>query len=102
MTLVHAPPPAARATLSIIGNSAGIPAPGGACSAYLVQTPATKLLLDCGPGALPRLRTQLRMREIDGIVISHMHTDHFLDLLALNVVGTRPAAGPPGLAQCGD
>lgn len=79
------PPAPAGATLSIIGNSAGVPAPGGACSAYLVETPATKLVLDCGPGALPQLRTKLRMCEIDGVVISHMHTDHFLDLLALNV-----------------
>lgn len=93
------PLPPARATLTILGNSAGMPAPGGACSGYLVETAATKLVLDCGPGALPQLRTQLRMREIDGIVISHMHTDHFLDLLALNVaVFSEQAAeggGPP-------
>jgi ribonuclease BN (tRNA processing enzyme) len=54
---------------------------GGACSGYLIQTEATTLLLDCGNGVFGKLRQQLDYTEVDAVVISHMHADHFLDLV---------------------
>ncbi len=73
------------ATLQIIGN--GTPAPGadGACSSYLVRTGQAQLLLDCGPGSLPKLRAATSVRDLSCIVLSHLHTDHFVDILAMNV-----------------
>ena len=41
--------------LTVIGCSPAWPNPGGAHSGYLVEGPG-RLLLDCGPGVLPRLR----------------------------------------------
>ncbi len=72
-------------TLRILGNASAAPPANGACSAYLVEARDTKVLLDCGPGSLANIRGATDVSELDAIVISHMHTDHFLDLLAMNV-----------------
>lgn len=73
------------ATLTVIGNAASAPPAMGACSCYLVEAAGTRIVLDLGPGALPRLRAATEVRALDAIFISHMHTDHWIDLLALNV-----------------
>ena len=67
--------------LTILGASAACPAPGGACSSYLVQHDATNLVLDCGPGSLPNLRRALDYRAVTAVVLSHLHSDHILDLI---------------------
>ena len=67
--------------LEIIGCSGAAPEPGGACSCYLVRGGGVAILLDCGPGALPRLATRLAPEAVDAIFLSHMHQDHILDLL---------------------
>ena len=46
-------------SLEIIGCSGAVPEAGGACSCYLVRGGGATLLLDCGPGALPRLATRV-------------------------------------------
>ncbi|MDQ2785309.1 MAG: MBL fold metallo-hydrolase [Chloroflexota bacterium] len=69
--------------LTVIGCSAASPRPGGACSSYLVTHGAVNVLLDCGPGALSFLRQEINPRNLDAIVISHLHADHTLDLVPL-------------------
>lgn len=63
------------------------------------------MILDFGTGALANALTYLRADEIDAIVISHMHADHFLDLIPLRYAltyGSRtnhrsvPVYLPPG------
>jgi ribonuclease BN (tRNA processing enzyme) len=88
------------ATLTILGTSSAAPPPGGACSAYLVSSDSTNILLDIGPGSLGYIRGVVDVHDLDAIFISHMHSDHFLDLLALNVArltqpGMRRAGGAP-------
>jgi ribonuclease BN (tRNA processing enzyme) len=39
------------------------------------------VLLDCGPGVLPRLREQEGWPRMDAIVITHFHLDHWGDLV---------------------
>jgi ribonuclease BN (tRNA processing enzyme) len=39
------------------------------------------MLLDCGPGVLPRLREQEGWPRMDAIVITHFHLDHWGDLV---------------------
>ena len=39
------------------------------------------MLLDCGPGVLPRLRAQDGWPRVDAIVITHFHLDHWGDLV---------------------
>ncbi len=69
--------------LIALGTSSSVPRPGRACSCYAVRTPATTLLLDLGTGALGNLRRSREYTTIDAVVISHMHADHFLDLIPL-------------------
>lgn len=69
--------------LTVIGCSAASPRPGGACSSYLVASGAVNVLLDCGPGSLSFLRQEINPRNLDAIVISHLHADHTLDLVPL-------------------
>jgi len=69
--------------LTVIGCSAASPRPGGACSSYLVTHGAVNVLLDCGPGSLSVLRQEINPRNLDAIVISHLHADHTLDLVPL-------------------
>ncbi len=53
----------------------------GACSGYLVEEGPTALLLDCGNGVFGKLRRFRDYCAIDAVVISHLHADHFLDLV---------------------
>jgi ribonuclease BN (tRNA processing enzyme) len=66
--------------LTVIGCSPAWPNPGGAHSGYLVEGPE-RLLLDCGPGVLPRLRETEGWPELDAIAITHFHLDHWGDLV---------------------
>jgi ribonuclease BN (tRNA processing enzyme) len=64
------------------GSAAGIGTRQG-CSSYLVRSDTTSIVLDMGPGTLAELRAQIDYRTLDGIVISHLHVDHILDLIEL-------------------
>jgi ribonuclease BN (tRNA processing enzyme) len=69
--------------LTVVGSSPAWPNPGGAQSGYLVEGPG-RLLLDCGPGVLARLRELYSSNgwpRIDAIVVSHFHLDHWGDLV---------------------
>src|SRR5688572_5969993 len=65
--------------LTVIGSSPAWPNPGSAQSGYLVEGPG-KLLLDCGPGVLGRLRENGEV-AVDAIAITHFHLDHWGDLV---------------------
>lgn len=67
--------------LTVIGNNGAVPRPGGACSAYLVEDLGKKILLDCGTGAYSRLQQKLNPFDLDAVIISHFHADHFFDLV---------------------
>jgi ribonuclease BN (tRNA processing enzyme) len=60
-----------------------MPRPGGACSSYLVQTGRAAVLFDIGSGAVSKLQQAIELGRLDAIVISHVHADHFFDLVPL-------------------
>ncbi len=68
--------------LTVVGCSPAWPNPGGAQSGYLLEGPG-RLLLDCGPGVLARLRSNGTngWPEVDAIAITHFHLDHWGDLV---------------------
>jgi ribonuclease BN (tRNA processing enzyme) len=66
--------------LTVVGCSPAWPNPGGAQSGYLVEG-AGRLLLDCGPGVLARLRERETWPRIDALVLTHFHLDHWGDLV---------------------
>ena len=73
----------ASLTLTVLGSSPSWPNPGSACSGYLVAAGATEVVLDCGPGVVGRLRAATDVRAVRAVLISHMHPDHYLDLVVL-------------------
>lgn len=91
--------------LTVLGGSAAGVNTGAGSSGYLVDSGTSRVVLDLGPGTLLELRRHADFRALDGVVISHLHLDHVLDLgvlrfaLAYNPVkpGKRiPVWLPPG------
>jgi ribonuclease BN (tRNA processing enzyme) len=64
--------------VTVIGSSPAWPNPGGACSGYRIED---RLLLDCGPGVLAKLRERETWPTVEAIAITHLHLDHWGDLV---------------------
>jgi ribonuclease BN (tRNA processing enzyme) len=89
--------------VTVLGKSPSWQDAAGACSGYLAQEQGFSLLLDCGNGVFSKLRPICDYVDIDAVVITHMHADHFLDLVpfsyALRYAPRQqpvPVAGWPG------
>jgi ribonuclease BN (tRNA processing enzyme) len=67
--------------LTIVGCSPAWPNPGGAQSGYLLESGGKRVLLDCGPGVLARLRELWAWPEVDSIALTHWHLDHWGDVV---------------------
>src|SRR4029079_8561438 len=67
--------------LTVLGKSPSWQDADGACSGYLVEEGNTCLLVDCGNGVFSKLRRYRDYGSVDAVVISHLHADHFLDLV---------------------
>jgi ribonuclease BN (tRNA processing enzyme) len=80
--------------LTIVGCSPAWPNPGGAQSGYLVEGDG-RLLLDCGPGVLARLRAREPWPHVDAVVLTHFHLDHWGDIVPW-VFGAAYGAGRKG------
>ena len=76
--------------LTIIGCSGSFAGPTSPASSYLVQAEhhgrTWNLVLDLGNGALGALQRHIDPRDIDAVVLSHLHPDHCIDLCGLYVV----------------
>lgn len=64
----------------ILGCSGSYAAPGGACTGYLMQSDKANVWLDAGPGTLANLQFHQPLVDLDAIVITHAHPDHWLEL----------------------
>jgi len=47
----------------------------------MLEADGSRVLLDCGPGVLGRLREESLWPEVDAIAITHWHLDHWGDLV---------------------
>jgi ribonuclease BN (tRNA processing enzyme) len=56
---------------------------GSTGAAYLLRHQGAALLLDLGQGSFPRLAGAIDPGDLEAVVISHLHPDHFVDLVAL-------------------
>ena len=79
--------------LTVLGSGAACPPAGGVCSGYLLEDRGVRVLLDCGHGVAAALLERRPDADIDHIIISHMHADHFIDVLPLRFRLTRDMAG---------
>lgn len=74
--------------LTVLGCSGSVPAPGNPSSGYLVEADGYRLVVDLGHGAYGELQRYVDPAEVDAIVITHLHADHMIDLVAY-IVGLR-------------
>lgn len=66
--------------VTILGCDGSYPGPGGAASGYLVTCETTTVWLDAGPGTLANLQRYVPLSDLDAIVLTHEHPDHWSDL----------------------
>jgi ribonuclease BN (tRNA processing enzyme) len=66
--------------VTVLGCSGSYAAPGGACTGYLMQSPQANVWLDAGPGTLANLQTICTLADLDAVVLTHAHPDHWLEL----------------------
>jgi ribonuclease BN (tRNA processing enzyme) len=96
--------------ITVLGKSPAWQDPDGACSGYLVEAGDRCLLLDCGNGVFAKLRAAHDFTQVCAVVISHLHADHFIDLVPYayalayshqaRAAGSRPALyAPPGARE---
>ncbi|MBR4082367.1 MAG: MBL fold metallo-hydrolase [Clostridia bacterium] len=69
--------------LTVLGNNGPYPAPGGACSGYLVTEGGARVQLDLGGGTLAALTALTPPEGLTALVFSHWHHDHCSDALPL-------------------
>ncbi len=96
-----------EATLGLVplGIGAAYGPPGETQSCHLVRAGRRALVVDMGAGALSRLVGVMRPEHLEAVVVTHMHPDHCVDMMALRVYmtwgpgrgGTLRVLGPPGL-----
>ena len=92
------------ACLTCLGTSDSFGSAGRHCAGYLLESAASRILIDAGPGILTALKArQIDPATIDGIVLSHLHGDHFggVPFLLLDAIYDTPRSrtlsivGPP-------
>ncbi len=95
--------------VTVLGKSPAWQDSGGACSGYLVQEQGFTLLMDCGNGVFSRLREFVDYADVDAVLVTHLHADHFFDIVPYSFAlsyGMRrdsphPALhAPPGGIDC--
>jgi ribonuclease BN (tRNA processing enzyme) len=80
----------------VLGANATAPTADGPASSYLVSAGEDGgwILVDAGPGGMAQFCHGHDLAELRGIVITHLHADHSLDLMALAYRWTFPTALP--------
>jgi ribonuclease BN (tRNA processing enzyme) len=82
--------------LTVLGSAASYAGADQACSGYLVEHEGTTLMLDCGNGTLANAAHVTDVTSLDAVIVSHTHTDHFVDLFALEAALRFAPEGPIG------
>ena len=91
----------------VCGSAAPIPAPDRAQACLAVITPDHFFIVDTGSGSVNNIGLErLPVERLDGVLLTHFHSDHIVDLPTLNVVtwasghdGPLHVYGPPGVEQ---
>jgi ribonuclease BN (tRNA processing enzyme) len=94
--------------LTIVGSGDAFGSGGRLNTCFRIEAAGRDLLLDCGASSLPALKSRnIDPSGINGVMLSHLHGDHFGGVVFLLMDGhflgrrTRPLviAGPPGTRE---
>jgi ribonuclease BN (tRNA processing enzyme) len=73
--------------LTVLGCSGSYGGPLiNACSGYLVRSADTTIWLDSGNGTFGHLQQHVDIEDLTGVVLTHEHPDHCVDLYGLHVL----------------
>jgi ribonuclease BN (tRNA processing enzyme) len=72
-----------RLRLTVLGCSTAAPHPTSPTAGFLVEWGSTAVLLDVGQGVIRNLQRVMDPHDLTGVVIGHMHADHYLDVVGL-------------------
>jgi ribonuclease BN (tRNA processing enzyme) len=86
-----------RLRLTVLGCSTAAPHPATPAAGYLVEWGTTAVLLDLGQGVVRNLQKVLDPHALAGVVIGHMHADHYLDIVGLRYLYPWGTAAPDPL-----
>jgi ribonuclease BN (tRNA processing enzyme) len=86
-----------RLRLTVLGCSTAAPHPATPAAGYLVEWGTTAVLLDLGQGVVRNLQKVLDPHALTGVVIGHMHADHYLDIVGLRYLYPWGTAAPDPL-----
>ena len=81
----------------MLGSAGTWPPAGGATCGYLVTHEDATIWLDAGTGTFANLQTHIEVGDLDAIVISHGHPDHFVDVVRAFYARHYGGLGDPGL-----
>lgn len=82
--------------LTVVGCAGTFPGPQAACSSYLLEYDGFRLVVDAGNGSTGALQNYVGLLDIDAVIISHLHGDHFLDLVTYTYARRYHPDGSPG------
>jgi ribonuclease Z len=90
--------------VTLLGTGTPFPNPERFGSAILAEVAGKRLLFDCGRGVVIRLaQVQVNPKEIDGLFLTHLHSDHVVGIPDLWLSGwflgrdrSLPIWGPSG------
>ncbi|MGZ4593588.1 MAG: MBL fold metallo-hydrolase [Actinomycetes bacterium] len=94
--------------LTVVGCSGSFPSADSPASCYLVEADGCRVLVDLGNGALGAAARHVSIYDVQAVLISHLHPDHFFDLCSLYVarryhpdgrLDRIPVYGPKGIAD---
>ena len=66
--------------LIVLGSSASYALPGEATSGYLIKSKEHSIIIDMGTGSFSNLFRWQDPADIEALVLSHLHVDHFADI----------------------
>lgn len=87
--------------LTVLGCSGTFPSADSGCSAYLVEHDGFRLMLDAGNGAIGALQRHIGLFDLDAVLLSHLHADHCVDLVAYSYARRYHPERPPRLTVHG-
>jgi ribonuclease BN (tRNA processing enzyme) len=93
--------------LTVLGSCAAWPDVGRAATGFLLEHDGFSVALDLGTGTLANLQRHVPHEGLGGVVITHEHLDHCLDLYPLTVARAfhpepltpLPLYAPPGVFE---
>jgi ribonuclease BN (tRNA processing enzyme) len=83
--------------ITVLGSQGTWPGASRECCGYLVTADGFHLWLDAGTGTFSRLQEHVSVADLGGMLISHGHADHFLDIIPAFYARHYGGLGQPGL-----